>query len=109
MQYGESSETTLVDHSNDVLIVNQLDNFSFIQGPSLNQGRSTSSCAIMHDDEGISYIVVAGGVDGSGGALDSVEILDPNHLVDGQNQWKLGKKICTVQQKSTLTFLLILL
>ena len=94
--YKDSSESTYTDHlekSREVLIFNPLDNFSYIQGPSLNQGRVYPDCAVMHDDEGSSYIVVVDGHEDR----RSVEILDSNHLVDGQNQWKQGKKIFTVK------------
>ena len=91
--YIDSSESTYTDHSREVLIFNPLDNFSYIQGPSLNQGRTYPDCAVMIDDEGSSYIVVVGGHEDR----RSVEILDSNHLVDGQNQWKQGKKIFTVK------------
>ena len=91
--YIDSSESTYTDHSREVLIFNPLDNFSYIQGPSLNQGRTYPDCAVMIDDEGSSYIVVVGGHEDR----RSVEILDSNHLVDGQNQWKMGEKIFTLK------------
>ena len=68
----------------EVYIINPLDNFSHIQGPSLLNGRSNHQCAVMHKGD-TSKILVMGG----NGSPDSgyVEILDIS-----QNQWIEGKK-----------------
>ena len=73
--------------TDEVYIVNPLDNFSVIPGPSLLNARENNiQCAVMHGGD-TSKIVVMGAI--MGGSWDSpdIEILDIS-----QNQWKVGKK-----------------
>ena len=72
-------------YSDEVYIFNPLDNFSFIQGPSLLNGRIFPQCTVMHKGD-TSKILVMGG-HGSSSVVEDVEILDIS-----QNQWIEGKK-----------------
>ena len=67
-----SKKTWIVDPTND---------FRITEGPSLNKGRQFHGCAKMTIN-GRTILVVAGGY----GAMDSVEILDPQ----GNNVWTQG-------------------
>ena len=80
----------------EVYIINPLDNFSHIQGPSLLNGRSNHKCAVMHKGD-TSKILVMGG-HGSSGIVEDAEILDIS-----QNQWIEGKKKCTSTSVQTDT------
>ena len=71
--------------SKETWIVNPKNGFEIINGPKLNQERSSFSCGKMEVNDKI-LIVIAGGEDRYGFGLDSVEILDPQ-----SNQgWKSG-------------------
>ena len=71
--------------SKETWIVNPKNGFEIVNGPKLNQERSSFSCGKMEVNDKI-LIVIAGGEDRYGFGLDSVEILDPQ-----SNQgWKSG-------------------
>ena len=75
--------------SNKTWIVDPTNEFQITEGPSLNKGRAYHGCAKMTLN-GRTILVVAGGFgaqeSGGYGALDSVEILDPQ----GNNVWTSG-------------------
>ena len=64
-----------------------LDNNQWSNGPDLNIGRSSHSCAMVHDQhDGLPLVIVTGGWNGSD-VLDSYEIWNPvdNHwFINGQ-------------------------
>ena len=80
----------------EVYIINPLDNFSIIQGPSLLNGRNGHQCTVMHKGD-TSKILVMGG-HGSSGIVEDAEILDIS-----QNQWIEGKNKCTSTSVQTDT------
>ena len=66
-------------------IVNPTNGFQIKEGPSLKKERFCHGCAKMTVN-GRTILVVAGGLSGYGGHLDSVEILDPSE----NNDWTPG-------------------
>ena len=68
--------------SSNVVIFNPLNNFTYIEGPSLNEGRSRHVCGLMSNGQ-LSKIVIAGGIR----EKHDVEIFDPSI-----NSWCPGMK-----------------
>ena len=80
--------------SKETWIVNPKNGFEIVNGPKLNQERSSFSYGKM-EVNGKILIVIAGGEDRYGFGLDSVEILDP---LSNQG-WKSGNICCQIKGK----------
>ena len=72
------------------LIVNPFNVTELTKGPSLNYQRYHPTCATIKDEFGNVNVIVAGGLDGNGYEMDSVEFLDTTTM----SKWVLGNLSC---------------
>ena len=85
--YGQGDKEGWIGDVDKVFIFNPMNDFTYIEGPSLIIRRSKHACGLMSDFLQ-TQIVVTGGIPEAPNLLSSVEIFDPT-----LNNWITGKKM----------------